>query len=478
MSGISSAPLPCGSDDEAVPVGDRGDDATGRSQCQQLRLVSLNVDGCGHYGISPAMRMDDLLTMLLEEKPDVMLLQEVTAEMQVALQQRLPANEWRFYRRSHHSEEYFNLTVVKVAFCVSADRSTSYLFPQTSNGRHLVKVRPPGWAISNVHAESGSQRRVKAERLSQLEYMSSLHEEDDYRVNVLIGDFNVREGEDSCLRQEGWRDAWTLAKKRPLESWTWKHQNGQHIGRYDRVYIHNSRCASVQCMEYGVIRQTWGKLTDHVALRVVLQRVGGEPPSSAKAQVKVNADAVSHGASAATCRVQQRDAIGARGIESAASLRPDVPVVRIAKATASLAASWAGALACLEFLGDAGWKPERSEDGTPQRRTSIAWPDVPAEGGFRVQRITVNGKQRTATAQERKQQCDTYESFRCWVEGKCGVDESELRECLQEAANLHFNRRGFLDLPMLFRLQYGEHYLTVREHAVLLCRVRGLRSAL
>ena len=191
-------------------VGDRGDDAKGRSQCQQLRLVSLNVDGCGHYGISPADRMDALLTMLLDEKPDVMLLQEVTAEMQVALQQRLPANEWRFYRRSHHREEYFNLTVAKVAFCVSADKSTSYLFPQTSNGRHLVKVKPPGWAICNVHAESGSQRRVKAERLSQLEYMSGLHEQDDDRVSVLIGDFNVREGEDACLRQQGWRDAWIV----------------------------------------------------------------------------------------------------------------------------------------------------------------------------------------------------------------------------------------------------------------------------
>ena len=52
------------------------------SQSQQLRLVSLNVDGCGHNSTSPAYRIDALLTMILARKPDIIVLQEVTVEMQ------------------------------------------------------------------------------------------------------------------------------------------------------------------------------------------------------------------------------------------------------------------------------------------------------------------------------------------------------------------------------------------------------------
>ena len=262
---------PASRDDTAIVVGERCSSTIKGNQGQQLLLVSLNVDGCGHYPTSPADRMDALLDMILDRKPDIIVLQEVTADMQVLLQRRLGASKWRFYRRSDHSEEYFNLTIAKIASCTSLGKSTSYVFNQTSNGRHLVKVRPEGWTICNVHAESGSQRRAKAERKSQLEYMSGLHEQEDGSVSVLVGDFNLRDGEDACLRQAGWRDAWTLAKKKRLDPWTWKHQNGQHTGRYDRVYIHNGRDARLECLDYDVIKQTCGSLTDHVAVCVVLQ---------------------------------------------------------------------------------------------------------------------------------------------------------------------------------------------------------------
>ena len=60
---------------------------------QTDKHVSLNVDGCGHYRMSPADRMDALLTIVLDQNPDILTFQEVTSDMQVALQRRLRASE-------------------------------------------------------------------------------------------------------------------------------------------------------------------------------------------------------------------------------------------------------------------------------------------------------------------------------------------------------------------------------------------------
>ena len=60
--------------------------------------------------------------------------------------------------------------------------------------------------MSNVHAESGGDQADRDQRVKQFEYMSRMHEFEEGRICVLAGDFNAREGEDHCLRTEGWRD--------------------------------------------------------------------------------------------------------------------------------------------------------------------------------------------------------------------------------------------------------------------------------
>lgn len=240
---------------KAVLGDSRDGSVMGGRYCRQLRLVSLNVDGCGHYRIAPADRMDAILTIILDQKPDILTFQEVTSDMQVALQRRLRAGQWHFYRRTQHSEEYFNLTVVRDASWVMTVKSTSHSFPQTSNGRHLMKNRCADLTVYNGHLESGSQRRARAERKSQLEYVISMLEQEDGRPCVLAIDGNLREGEDACLLQAGWRDVWALAKKKPRQLWTWKHKDEQHTARYDRVYIHNGKNVSAECLEYDVIQE-------------------------------------------------------------------------------------------------------------------------------------------------------------------------------------------------------------------------------
>ena len=46
----------------------------------------------------------------------------------------------------------------------------------------------------------------------------------------LAGDFNLRQGEDQVLLNEGWRDVGRS------DDWTWA--RGEFQARYDRVYIH------------------------------------------------------------------------------------------------------------------------------------------------------------------------------------------------------------------------------------------------
>ena len=78
---------------EGVAGGTEG----GRSdQLMTLRVVTMNVDGLGEYQASPSARMDAVLAEILTAMPDVILLQEVTAEMHAVVRLRLaPEAGWK-----------------------------------------------------------------------------------------------------------------------------------------------------------------------------------------------------------------------------------------------------------------------------------------------------------------------------------------------------------------------------------------------
>ena len=104
-------------------------------------------------------------------------------------------------------------------------KTTSYVFPKSPNGRHLVTVRFNGWTFANVHSDSGSRPGERKERLAQFDYMSLIQESEPSRVCVLAGDFNARNDEDIGLRSQGWRDSWadTINESSGADtSWTWR----------------------------------------------------------------------------------------------------------------------------------------------------------------------------------------------------------------------------------------------------------------
>ena len=114
--------------------GEELDDVASKAEVKfdELSLVTLNVDGLGEYALSPADRMDAILTCVLLVEPDVLVLQAVTIPMLTQLRSRLP--DWRVYRRSEGSECYFNVTAMRHR----SERTTSCSLPASANGRHLV----------------------------------------------------------------------------------------------------------------------------------------------------------------------------------------------------------------------------------------------------------------------------------------------------------------------------------------------------
>ena len=73
-----------------------------------------------------------------------------------------------------------------------------------------------------------------------MDFLSTRRESDELHIQVLAGDLNMREGEEQCLLQQGWKDAWTSRTRRnAAEDWTWK--KGESSMRFDRCYVHSRR---------------------------------------------------------------------------------------------------------------------------------------------------------------------------------------------------------------------------------------------
>ena len=99
-------------------------------------------------------------------RSNVVLLQEVVAEMYAVVRRRLP--DWKVHRRRPLTEEYYNVTAVRPRAFTTAGGPTSYAFPDSENGRHVLTVRRDGWAISTVHTESGGRQQERDRRVAQL----------------------------------------------------------------------------------------------------------------------------------------------------------------------------------------------------------------------------------------------------------------------------------------------------------------------
>ena len=77
----------------------------------ELVVVTVNVDGLGSYAASSSSRMEAIITLILATSPDVLMLQEVVADMYVVVRRLLPS--WKVFRKSQLDEDYFNVMALR-----------------------------------------------------------------------------------------------------------------------------------------------------------------------------------------------------------------------------------------------------------------------------------------------------------------------------------------------------------------------------
>lgn len=163
-----------------------------------LKLITINVDGLGSYQTSAAERMQRIVKKILLSEPQIILFQEVTSDMYSAIRQYLPPG-WRVWKKRDTTEDYFVATAVQETLATQpGSKISSFSFPSSTNGRHMLSVYFGAWAIANVHLESGGHARERDARAAQLQHLSRWHESSakECRRCVIAGDFNLREGED------------------------------------------------------------------------------------------------------------------------------------------------------------------------------------------------------------------------------------------------------------------------------------------
>ena len=430
--------------------------------------MTINVDGLGDYPRSPIERIASILEQVLRTSPDFLLMQEVTMPMYTEIQRVLTG--WNVKKRHDQTEEYFNVTAAKW-LGTAADRSTSFAFPSSNNGRHTLTVRRGEWALINVHAESGPHSVDRDARAEQLRYMSRSHERDAARVHLVVGDLNVRPGEDQCLLSEGWRDAWCVFDDNMFDpdDWTW--QASGHRARFDRLYMHNSTTATAQCIQIERLTSVWGALTDHVALRVVVRKVprrasllqlpgpqglpdDGEPapnPTSASLAKEVK-----------PCQLS--GASGSRTEATDAHKRSqDVQVVVIANAVETAVTRFQ------ELVRRCQEDPVQRED--LEENSLTPWKDVPEACGFRISRRRDGGANPRATAADKEAQRQRYAKCKVWAL-QCGLSESEFQSQLDGVpADKH--QRGLAGLPACLRRLESNYW----EHAKRECIDIAIRRA-
>ena len=185
--------------------------------------------------------------------------------------------------------------------------------------------------------EATTLNRVAQERETGAE---RFHERETGAVCAVAGDFNAREGEDDCMRAEGWHDAWidvqSIDADLEIGTWTWK--RGINSARFDRFYTRACGSDSVSCLRVDAIRSVWeGGLTDHLALHAILRRTSGAVvvrSNAGGARVDV-AEGCEGSGLVPECAAKSSHDPPTERAESCGQ-RQDIPVVKIANAITGL----------------------------------------------------------------------------------------------------------------------------------------------
>ena len=287
-------------------------------------------------------------------------------------------------------------------------------------------------------------------------------------MHLLMGDFNVRPGEDQCLLSEGWRDVWVASPE--IDEWTWR--AGANHARYDRGYLHDSTTACARCTVIERLPNVWGSMTDHVALHAVVRRMPrvsalpglcAAPDGPVAQAVTTEAGVVASPGTEGALRQQCSASGQAEEFTGSFQPRSDTPVVSIATKVET------------EILGFREmvrlWEEDPVMREDVEQQSLIAWKDIPVACGFRVVQPREDGARRWATPADKLAQQQKYAKCLAWA-SECGLTDAEFHSSL-DAVPTDKHQRGGAALPGSLRSWDCNYW----EHARLLCVNISIRTA-
>ena len=143
--------------------------------------------------------------------------------------------EWSVHKRRSAESVYYVVIASKLVK-QSGERAKSKLLA-SDQCRHSLTLTRQRMDFITVHAESGGSAVQRDRRASQLQYLARAHESANGCACFLAGDFNLRQGEDQVLLNEGWRDS-ACEIDDVVERDDWTYAGGEFRARFDRVYTH------------------------------------------------------------------------------------------------------------------------------------------------------------------------------------------------------------------------------------------------
>ena len=203
-----------------------------------LSMITWNIDGLDVKNL--AMRTAHVIHVLKKIKPDVILLQEVTASIVEDLERHLI--DYHIIEQGS-GMDYFTCVLLRQT-TLYLDKAHTNAFDNTKMGRglqridcHMGKVK---MSFLNVHLES--TKDFSKERLEQLrKCLAEVEGLKDDTTAILAGDMNIRDSEISSLRNGSGlpanvKDIWELLGKRKEVQYTWDMMRNTNLQVHTYVF--------------------------------------------------------------------------------------------------------------------------------------------------------------------------------------------------------------------------------------------------
>jgi len=229
-----------------------------------MKILSWNISFTPFNTIR--YRTIDIISEIKTKKPDIVLLQEVTRESEIIIQESQSLKNYNYYS-IHTSSGYWNATLINKNLICNNIRYDSLKLDSIMDREMLIiflEIKDSLIIIGNVHLES--TQSMASIRQNQIKCIENYIGNKLYDICIIGGDTNMLKNE-KCLNENLFVDAWkhlgSSRKKCYTYDSTYHHPEKKgRRQRYDRLWVSSKNKKEIQNIEIS----THNKLSDHSAI--------------------------------------------------------------------------------------------------------------------------------------------------------------------------------------------------------------------